>query len=144
MPRAASIPFIFTVTRKSYPRSKLAKKTKKVATTRNAKHKTLTSDKMSPQLAYFNQKHSAETQNVEKATSTYVAEHATKGNLTLSALGTPSLDHILTCDTAFEHLCLCLILYDYFSATDVENLNKTNKPFTHFHKMLSHRTQHSV
>ena len=77
-------------------------------------------------------------QNVEKATATYAAECVTKGKLTHSALGNPSMDHILICDTAFEHTYLQLILSDYLSDTDVENLNKTSKYFAHFHKMLSH------
>ena len=51
--------------------------------------------------AYSNQKLSAETQNVEKATFVYAEEHVTKGKLTLSVLVTPSLDHILKFDTAF-------------------------------------------
>ena len=35
-------------------------------------------------------------------------------------------------------MCLHLILSDYLSTTDVENLNKASKPFYHFDKMLSH------
>ena len=89
-----------------------------------------------PIKAYFNQKPSAETQNVEKATAACAVECATKGNLTISALGTISLDHILAWETFCEHICLYLMLSDFLSATDVEKLNKTSKPFTHFHKML--------
>ena len=88
--------------------------------------------------AYFNQKPSSGTQNIEKATDGSVVEHSTNCELTLSALVNPSLEHILTCDTAFEHTCLRLILSEYLSTTDVENLNKTIKTFTNFHKMLSH------
>ena len=45
--------------------------------------------------AYFNQKLSAETHNVEKATTPCAVECATKRKFTLSALGTPSLDFML-------------------------------------------------
>ena len=84
-------------------------KTKKSAATRTAKWKTLSADIASLQLAYLNKKPSAEKQNFENATYSCIAECATKGKLTLSALITPSLDHILTCDTVFEHICLHLI-----------------------------------
>ena len=70
----------------------------------------LTSDKISPQLAYFNLKPFAETQNVEKVTAFHAAEYATKCKLTLSELGTPSLYQILTRGTAFECMHLHLIL----------------------------------
>ena len=80
----------------------------------------LAADKLSPQLAYFNQKPSEERQNFEKATPAYLEEHATKGKLALSALRTPSIVKILTCDTALEYMCLWLILSDRLSATDVE------------------------
>ena len=43
----------------------------------------LTVDKLSPQLDYLNQKPSAETHNVEKATAAYSAKNANKGKLTL-------------------------------------------------------------
>ena len=89
-------------------------------------------------LAHFNQKPSAETQNAEKSTAACAAEHANKGKLTLPALGTPSIDQILTRDTFFEQIYLHLILSNYPSATDVEKLNKTSELFTHFHKILSH------
>ena len=55
-------------------------------------------------LACSNQIPHAETHNVEKATTEFTAVYVTKGKLTLSALGTPSLDQNLTCDTALEHL----------------------------------------
>ena len=45
---------------------------------------------------------------------------------------------ILTCDKEFEHACLHLIIVDCLSTTNVENLNKTSKSFTHVHKILSH------
>ena len=41
-------------------------------------------------------------------------------------------------------MCLHLILSDCLSATDVENLNKTSKPFAHFHKILSHAEHNEV
>ena len=107
------------LTRKYYPRSKLVKKTKKATTTRTTKHKTLAADRESQKLAYFNQKLSAATQNVEKAKDTYAAEFDSKSQLTLSALGTPSLDHILTFNAAFDHTYLHLTLYDHLSATDM-------------------------
>ena len=71
------------------------------------------------QLASFNQKSSVETQNVEKATAAGVAEWTTKGKLTLSALGSPYLEHMLTHDTVFEHIHLHLLLFDYLSSADV-------------------------
>ena len=117
---------------------------KKATKTRTTKHKTLTTDRESQKLAYSNHKPSVVTHNVEKFTAACAAEHVAKGNLILSALGTPSLDHILTCDTDFEHTCLRLILHDYLHAMDVENVNKTNKPFAHFHKILSHAESNVV
>ena len=138
MPRIARISRIPMVTRKSHPRSKLATETKKSTATRNAKHKMLDADKKSPRLSYLKKKPSASTDNAEKAKAAYAKEHTTKVKLTLSALVTTSLNHILTCHTAFEHMHLHLILSDYMYATDVENLNKTSKPFAHFHKRLSH------
>ena len=71
---------MITVTSKSYPRSRLVNKTKKVTTTRTTKHKTLSADKISPQLAYFIQKPSAEKQNVEKATTAFAKENATSSH----------------------------------------------------------------
>ena len=66
------------------------------ATVQMAEQATAQHSEKFPIKAYFNQKPSAETQNVEKATASCTEECATKGKLTLSALGTPSLDHILT------------------------------------------------
>ena len=136
--RTSSIPRIITVTRKSYPHIRIVKTNANVTTTRTVQQKTLTVDKLSPQLAYFNQKTSAETQNVEIAKDTYAEKRATKGKFALSALGTTSLDHVLTCNTALGHRHLHLILSDYLSSTCVQNLNNTSKPFTYFQKMLSH------
>ena len=73
---------------------------------------------------------------MEKATVCYAAHCSLDGNLILSALGSPSLDHILTCDAVFEHTYLCLILSNYLSIMDVENLNKTSKALPHFHRIL--------
>ena len=61
-----------------------------------------------------------------------------KGKIILSALITPYLDYIITDQESFEHTCLRLILSDYLSPKAVENLNKTSKSFTHFHRMLLH------
>ena len=96
MPQTARISNIYTVTSKYYPRRKLFKKTKKVATIRTANYKTLTVDKVSPHLKCFNQKLSAATQSVEKAKATYESECPIKGKLTLPSLGTTFLEHILT------------------------------------------------
>ena len=61
-----------------------------------------------------------------------------KGKIMLSALRTPYLDHIITDQESFQRTCLRLILSDYLSPKGLENLNKTSKSFTHFHRMLIH------
>ena len=143
MPRTSSTSHIPTVISKSYPHSKLVKILKKLQQLGllNIRRLLQTENIF---LAYFNQKPSVATQNVEKTTASCAEECATKGKLTLSVLRTPSLDHILKCDTCFEHTCLHLILSDYLFVTDVENLNKNSKPFAHFHKMLSHVEPNTV
>ena len=73
-----------------------------------------------------------------KATAYCAAHYPIKIKLTLSALGAPFLDHILTCASVFENTCLHLILSYCMSATEVETLNKTSKTFTPFHHMLLH------
>ena len=59
-----------------------------------------------------------------------------KGKFTLSALGALSLDHILTGYVVLERTHIYSIVSDYLSATDMENLNKSRKAFTHFHRMI--------
>lgn len=122
------------VLNKSYPHSNLVKIIKKDATTRTAKHKMLDADRSLPKLAYFNQKPYAETQKVEKATSSCAAEYATKGKLTLSVLRTPFLDHMLTYDTVLEYIYRHIISPDYLSAMDVEKWNELIKTLPTFTK----------
>ena len=124
--------------RKSYLRSRLVKRTRNETKARTPKHKAFSVDIEALQLACFNQKPSAVTQHVERATEAYVAEHLTKGKLKLSVLGSLSLYHILTYNTVFEHTYLNLLMADYLSTTDAVNLNKTSEVFTPFHKMILH------
>ena len=61
-----------------------------------------------------------------------------KGKLTLSELGTPSVDHISIDQAVFKHTHIHLILSDHMFPMGVENLNKTSESFTHFHSILLH------
>ena len=68
--------------------------------------------------------------------SRFYKNYTVKGKLTLSALGTPSLDYIVAYQEVFEHVLIHLILSDCLSTANVENLNKTRKSFDYFHTML--------
>ena len=76
--------------------------------------------------------------NVEKVAADHYKNYPVKDKLTLSALGTTSLDHVMTDQAVFEWVRLYLILSDYLPTAGVENLNKTSKSFDHFYTMLLH------
>ena len=71
---------------------------------RTAKHRMLSAERELLQLDYFNQKSSAEPQNVENSTYACAADHASKGKIILSALGATFLDHMMTCDSVRAHI----------------------------------------
>ena len=77
-------------------------------------------------------------QKVKKGTEYCAKKWPVKCKLTISALGTPSLDHIATEKKVYEHTKLHLILSDCMSSTEVENLNKIVELFNHFHIMILH------
>ena len=62
---------------------------------------------------------SSAVRNVEQTAADCLAHYPVKGKITLSALETSSLDHIMTNQEVFEHTYLHLILSDYMSITDV-------------------------
>ena len=136
MPRKASTSRIPTVTSKSYPHIKPMSDAKKPQQLGLLNMRRLIQTEHHKN-SLFQPKPFAAMHNVEKAIAACAAEYSTKGKPTLSALRTLSLKHTLICDTAFENICIDLILCDYLSATDVKNLNTASEPFTHFHKMLS-------
>ena len=61
---------------------------------------------------------------MEKAAEECTKNYPFKGKLTLSELGTLSLDHVMKDQSVFEKIYLHLILSNFLSNKDVKNLNK--------------------
>ena len=144
-----ALPFLSLQLSKSYPLRRFNKtsKTKMVKKSRPVrapeKLKPLTTNNATPirvarQLAHLSQQTPTVTQKVEQATADYSNKFHTKGKLTASDLGPPSLNHIMSDDTVFEHMCLHLFLSDFLSTHEIEHLNAYNILFHHFHKILHH------
>ena len=121
-----TLPFLSLPLSKSYPLSRFKKRTKtntvkrshperapKKLTLRN--NVTAIPTREARQLAYFSQQNPTVAQKVELAAAEYSKKLNTKGKLTASALGPPSLNHIMTDDVVFEHVCLHLILFYFLS-----------------------------
>ena len=89
----------FHSSRKSFLLSRLVKKPSKAARSRTPKHvrsEAVSTIKEVKKLVHFNQKPSAAARRVEKDAVCCAKNYPVKGELTLSALGTPSLDQIIT------------------------------------------------
>ena len=147
--QSIALPFVSLEVAKSYPCSKVKTITKKNVVKRSHPERshilqnplpnnTATPTSEARQLAQLSLKTSTVAQKVEQATAEYSNKFQTKGKLSASALGTPSLDHIIKYDAVFEHTHLHLILSDFLSSFEIEHLNACNVLFHHFHKMLHH------
>ena len=108
----------------------------KSAKARTPEHKKFLTDREALKLECFNRKLSEAAQNVEKETAEHAEYFPVKGKLRLSELDAPSLDEILICDAVFEHAHIRLILSDYPSLANVDNLNKSSKSFTDFRRVF--------
>ena len=80
---------ILTATGKYYPRSRLEKRKIMATKARTHKHKVLAIDRESLKLVCFDQKPSAEIQNVERDAIFYKADNPTKCKFTILELRFP-------------------------------------------------------
>ena len=76
--------------------------------------------------------------------SRLLKNYPVKGKITLSALGTPSLDDIMIDQEVFEYIFLHLILPYFLLTMNVENLNKTSELFDQFCTILLHADNNTI
>ena len=127
---------------KSYPLSMFVNKPRKAAKFRSSKHaiiKAVATDREVKKNSVLQLKtFHGSAESGECYSRSRKKNYPVKVNVRLSALENTFLCNITTDQSVTEHTHLHLILSDYLSTTDAENLNKTSKSFNHFHSVLLH------
>ena len=141
------LPFLSLPLSKYYPISRFDKRSKTNTVKKSCperatnKSKPIITNKAIPttearNLAHLSQQTPTIKQKVDQSIADYSKKFYSKGKLTASAPGSLSLSHIMTDDAVFEHVCLHLVLSEFLSPHEIENLNAYNVLFHHFHTML--------
>ena len=93
--------------------------------------------KEAKRLDYFSAGHTTSAK-LHQAEEDYARKHPLKGELICKSRGKPSAHHSCTSEAVFDHVYLHLVLSDYLSTTELQNLNACNMLYEHLCKMMNH------